>query len=64
MVQHAPHPLVYEVAQRHHPAHKEVPRCVLLVFGIGLDPQVVAHHGDGALEQLVPPGLGLEEGLK
>jgi hypothetical protein len=50
MVQCAPHPLAYEVAQRHHSVHKEVPRHVLLIVSVGLDPQVVAHRGDGALE--------------
>jgi hypothetical protein len=64
MVQRAPHPLAYKVAQRHHLAHKEVPRCILLIVGIGLNPQFVAHYGDGALEQLVLPDLSLEEGLK
>jgi hypothetical protein len=44
--------------------HKGVPRYVLLSVNIRLDPQVIAHHGDGALEQLVPPDLGLKEGLK
>jgi hypothetical protein len=44
--------------------HEGVPRRVLLGVGIGLDPQAVAHHSDGTLEQLVPPNLGLKEGLK
>jgi hypothetical protein len=64
MVQRAPYLLVYKVTQCRHLAHKGDPRCVLLGVSIRLDPQAVAHHGDGALEQLVPPDLGLKEGLK
>jgi hypothetical protein len=43
---------------------KGVPQCVLLGIGIRLDPQAITHRGDSALEQLSPPGLGLEEVLE
>jgi hypothetical protein len=38
VMQPASYPLTDEVAQRHHPTDKGVPRCVLLGIGIGLDP--------------------------
>jgi hypothetical protein len=53
-----------EAAQRRHPLNKRVPWRILLSIGIGLDPQAVTHRGDGTLEQLGPPGLGLEEVLE
>jgi hypothetical protein len=55
---------MYKATQRRHLAHEGVPQHVLLGVGIRLDPQAVTHHGDGAFEQLVPPDLGLKEGLK
>jgi hypothetical protein len=43
---------------------KGVPRGVLLSVGIRLDPQALAHGGDGVLEQLGLLGRGLEETLE
>jgi hypothetical protein len=60
----APYPLSDKAAQRHHSANEGVPRGILLSVGVGLDPQAIAHGGDGALKQLSPLGLGLEEILE
>jgi hypothetical protein len=60
----ASYPLSDKAAQCHHPADKGAPRGVLLSVDIRLDPQAVAHGGDGALKQLGPLGLGLEETLE
>jgi hypothetical protein len=64
MVQPASDLLVDKATQRHHPAYERVPWRILLGIGIGLNPQAIAHRGDRALEQLIPPDLGLEESLK
>jgi hypothetical protein len=63
-MQPASYPLVNEAAQRHHPTDEGVPWGVLLGVSIGLDPQAVTYRGDGALKQLSPPGLDLEEVLE
>jgi hypothetical protein len=63
-MQPASYLLTDKATQRRHPANKRVPRCILLGIGIGLDPQAVTHRGDSTLEQLSPPGLGLEEVLE
>jgi hypothetical protein len=58
------YPLSDKVAQRHHPADEGVPRGILLSVGVRLDSQAVAHGGNGALKQLSPLGLALEEILE
>jgi hypothetical protein len=64
MVQPASDLLVDKATQRRHSSYERVPWHILLGIGIGLDPQDIAHRGDRALEQLIPPNLSLEEGLK
>jgi hypothetical protein len=64
MMKAASYPLSDKASQRHHPADKGVPRGILPSVGVGLDPQAIAHRGNGALEQLSPLGLGLEEVLE
>jgi hypothetical protein len=64
MMQPASYLLVDEATQHRHPTNKRVPWRILLGISIGLDPQAVAHRGDRTLEQLSPPGLGLEEVLE
>jgi hypothetical protein len=64
MMKPASYPLADEAAQRHHLTDEGVPRGIFLGVGIGLDPQAITYIGDGALEQLSPPGLGLEEVLE
>jgi hypothetical protein len=63
-MQPASYPLADKTAQRHHPTDEGVPRGVLLSIGIELDPEAVTYRGDSTLEQLSPPGLGLEEVLE
>jgi hypothetical protein len=60
----ASYPLSDKATQRHHPADERVPRGILLSVSVRLDPQAVTHGGDGAMEQLSPLGLGLEEALE
>jgi hypothetical protein len=64
MMQSTSYLLTDKVTQRCHLANKRVPRRVLLSIGFGLDPQAITHRGDRTLEQLSPPGLGLEEVLE
>jgi hypothetical protein len=64
MMQPASYLLTDKATQRRHSVNKRVPRRVLLGIGIGLDPQAITHRGDRTLEQLSPPGLGLEEVLE
>jgi hypothetical protein len=64
MMKAAPYPLSDKAAQRHHPTDEGVPRGVLLSVSVGLDPQAVTYGGDGALKQLSPLGLDLEEILE
>jgi hypothetical protein len=64
MMQPASYLLADEATQRRHPANKRIPWRILLGIGIGLDTQAVAHRGNRTLEQLSPPGLGLEEVLE
>jgi hypothetical protein len=63
MMQAASYPLTNEATQHHHPMDEGVPRGVLLSVSIGLDPHAIAYGGDGALKQLSPLGLSLEEVL-
>jgi hypothetical protein len=64
MMQPASYLLADEATQRRHPANERVPWRILLGIGIGLNPLAIAHRGDHTLEQLSPPGLGLEEVLE
>jgi hypothetical protein len=64
VMQPASYLLTDEAAQRRNPTDKGVPRRVLLGISIGLEPQAITHRGDSTLEQLSPPGLGLEEVLE
>jgi hypothetical protein len=63
-MQAALYPLTNEAAQRHHSTDEGVPRGVLLSVGVELDPQAVTYEGNGALKQLSPLGLSLEEVLE
>jgi hypothetical protein len=63
-MQAASYPLANKAAQRHHLTDEGVPQGVLLSVGVELDPQAIAYEGDGALKQLNPLGLGLEEVLE
>jgi hypothetical protein len=63
-MQPASYPLTDKAAQCHHPTDEGVPRGILLGIGVGLDPEAITYRGNSALEQLSPPGLGLEELLE
>jgi hypothetical protein len=60
----ASYPPMNEATQRHNPTDEGIPWGVLLNVSVGLDPQAIAYGGDGALKQLSPLGLGLEEVLE